>query len=151
VRLCQRDRHLRARGPHAHQVVVAIARARLGLLWAMAQPVPCTTSGHQPHHHDTHHSGGLPLCIGSDAAPVWCHPRRRDETGRHPRASSEAGTLRTHVRWDPTQGYPQAPPSSLTGSVASDGSRDQEAITMQNTSQAFFPSSCHRKSYQRQA
>jgi hypothetical protein len=35
-------------------------------------------------------------------APVWCNPRRRDETGRHPRASSEAGTRRMQVRWSPT-------------------------------------------------
>jgi hypothetical protein len=36
---------------------------------------------------------GLPTCLGRDAAPVWCHPRRREEActgdsslegGRHP-------------------------------------------------------------------
>jgi transposase len=42
VRLCQRDRHLMARGQHATQVVVAIARERVGLLWAIAQQVPVT-------------------------------------------------------------------------------------------------------------
>jgi transposase len=104
VRLCQRSRHLMARGQHANQVVVAIARALVGLLWAMATHVPVTDAGHQPNHHATNTSGGLPRCLGSDAAPVWCHPRRREDTGRHPRASSEAGTRRTHVRWDPPHG-----------------------------------------------
>jgi transposase len=39
-RLCQRYRPRRARGNNVHQVVVAIARALLGCLWAMAQEVP---------------------------------------------------------------------------------------------------------------
>jgi hypothetical protein len=37
--------------------------------------------------------------IGRGTTPVWCHPRRRDETGRPPRASHETGTRRTPVRW----------------------------------------------------
>jgi hypothetical protein len=40
-----------------------------------------------------------PPCISRDAAPVWCTPRRREETDGHPRASSEAGTRRRPVRW----------------------------------------------------
>ena len=43
VRLCQRDRHLMARGKHANQVVVAIARELVGFLWAIAQQVPVTS------------------------------------------------------------------------------------------------------------
>ena len=39
-RLCTRDRQLRARGPHAPHVVVAIARERIAWRWAMAQAVP---------------------------------------------------------------------------------------------------------------
>jgi transposase len=42
VRRCTRDRRLMARGKHANQVVVAIARALVGFLGAMAQPVPVT-------------------------------------------------------------------------------------------------------------
>ncbi len=41
-RLCTRDRRLRARGKHAQQGVVAIARALVGLLWAIAHQVPLT-------------------------------------------------------------------------------------------------------------
>ena len=39
VRLCQRYRHLRAKGKHANQVVVAIARELRACMWAMAQQV----------------------------------------------------------------------------------------------------------------
>jgi len=42
VRRCQRVRRLLARGTHAHQVVVAMARALVGCLWAMAQQVLVT-------------------------------------------------------------------------------------------------------------
>jgi transposase len=42
VRLCKRDRRLRARGQHANQVVVAMARELVGCLWAMATAVPVT-------------------------------------------------------------------------------------------------------------
>ena len=40
VRLCTRDRQLRARGQHAHHVVVASARELLAWMWAMAKAVP---------------------------------------------------------------------------------------------------------------
>jgi transposase len=40
VRLCKRYRRLLARGKHANQVVVAIARERAGFIWAIAQQVP---------------------------------------------------------------------------------------------------------------
>jgi hypothetical protein len=52
---------------------------------------------------------------------VWCNPRRREETGRHPRASREAGTRRMQVRWEPTHGDQPDQPSCLTGSASSDG------------------------------
>jgi transposase len=39
VRRCQRERQLRATGKHAHQVVVAMARALRACMWAMAQQV----------------------------------------------------------------------------------------------------------------
>jgi hypothetical protein len=42
VRLCKRFRRLLARGKHAHQVVVAMARERAGFLWAIAKQVPVT-------------------------------------------------------------------------------------------------------------
>jgi transposase len=40
VRLCTRDRQLRATGKHAPQVVVAIARACRAFMWASAKQVP---------------------------------------------------------------------------------------------------------------
>jgi transposase len=42
VRLCKRVRRLMARGKHANQVVVAIARELVGFMWAIAQQVPVT-------------------------------------------------------------------------------------------------------------
>jgi transposase len=42
VRLCKRYRRLLARGKHANQVVVAIARELAGFLWAIAKQVPVT-------------------------------------------------------------------------------------------------------------
>jgi transposase len=42
VRLCKRYRRLLARGKHANQVVVAIARELVGFMWAIAQQVPVT-------------------------------------------------------------------------------------------------------------
>jgi transposase len=45
VRLCKRYRRLIARGKHANQVVVAIARELVGFMWAIAKEVPVTPSG----------------------------------------------------------------------------------------------------------
>jgi transposase len=44
VRLCKRDRRLMARGKHANQVVVAIARELVGCMWAIAKQVAVTPS-----------------------------------------------------------------------------------------------------------
>jgi transposase len=43
VRLCKRYRRLIARGKHANQVVVAMAREWVGFLWAMAKEVAVTS------------------------------------------------------------------------------------------------------------
>jgi transposase len=40
VRLCKRYRKLSARGKHANQVVVAIARELIAFMWAIAKEVP---------------------------------------------------------------------------------------------------------------
>ena len=42
VRLCKRYRKLSARGKHANQVVVAIARELIAFMWAIAKEVPGT-------------------------------------------------------------------------------------------------------------
>jgi transposase len=52
VRLCQRYRTLLARGKHANQVVVAIARALVGFMWAIAKPVAVTPSPPRSLDHD---------------------------------------------------------------------------------------------------
>jgi hypothetical protein len=61
-----------------------------------------------PHHtvsplervDATTHAAGFPTGIGRDAAPVWCHPRRREEAvtghssrdrGRHPTEARKVG------------------------------------------------------------
>jgi transposase len=48
VRLCKRDRRLIARGTHANQGVVAMARELVGVLGAIANQVPVTPSPHRP-------------------------------------------------------------------------------------------------------
>jgi transposase len=52
VRLCTRYRRLMARGKHATQVVVAIAREWVGCMWAIATQVPVTPSPHRPMDGD---------------------------------------------------------------------------------------------------
>jgi transposase len=42
VRLCKRYRKLMARGKHANQVVVAIARELIAFMWAIAQELQVT-------------------------------------------------------------------------------------------------------------
>lgn len=62
VRLCKRYRQLCARGKHPNQVVVAIAREWIALMWAIARHIPVTpessvrivadSSGHKVSHVD---------------------------------------------------------------------------------------------------
>ena len=98
VRLCQRYRRLVAKGKHANVVTVAMARELVGFMWAMAKEVPVTPSGQKTDGPLTPHSEGLPTCMGRGAAPVWCHPRQREEAhrghssldrGRHPTDASQ--------------------------------------------------------------
>jgi len=49
-RLCKRYRKLIARGKHATQVVVAIARELIGFMWAIAKEIPVTPSDHKTDH-----------------------------------------------------------------------------------------------------
>ena len=42
VRLCKRSQRLVAKGKQAHVVPVAVARALVGFVWAMAKEVPLT-------------------------------------------------------------------------------------------------------------
>ena len=98
VRRCTRDRRRVATGQQAPGVPVAMARAWVGVRWAIATEGPVTPSGHKTPGPFTPHSAGVPTCMGRGAAPVGCHPRRRDEPprayaslacGRHPTAASQ--------------------------------------------------------------
>jgi transposase len=98
LRRCQRYRQLSARGKHAHQVVVAIARELRACMWAMAQAVPLTPSRETVACSPSVVTW-LCLCIGRDAAPVWWNPRWREEAdtpscrerGRHPTDARKVG------------------------------------------------------------
>jgi transposase len=104
LRLCQRDRQRVARGTHATVVTVAIARELAGFMGAMATEVPVIPSDADG---SSWHAclrivprGTVPTGSGRDAAPVWCHPRRREEArggyssldrGRPPTDASQVG------------------------------------------------------------
>ena len=64
VRLCKRYRRLIARGKHANQVVVAIARELAGFMWAIAKQVPVKPFSKFP----TNHANGLPR-LSEEAQP----------------------------------------------------------------------------------
>lgn len=123
VRLCQRSRPLIARGKHAHHVVVAMARALVALMWAMAREIPLPASTRHGARACTERDTRVETSIGRGAAPVGYNPRWREAAARHPRAETEAGARRTPVRWDPIHGYQRDQPSCLTGSGASDDAR----------------------------
>jgi transposase len=89
IRLCKRYRRLVSRGKHTNVVTVAIARELAGCMWAIATQVPLLTSVRRPQRHWTLNAAGVPTCIGRDAAPGWCHPRRRSEACRRIRVPRE--------------------------------------------------------------
>jgi transposase len=68
VRLGTRYRRLMARGKHAHQVVVALARELVGCMWAIAKQVPVTLEGQKTDRHWTNNSAGL-FCLSEEAQP----------------------------------------------------------------------------------
>jgi len=70
VRLGQRARRLLARGTHANQGVVALARARGGLLGAMATQGPGRPSPHRPVQDNA-----TPPCAGFQRASAETQPR----------------------------------------------------------------------------
>ena len=119
-RRCKRSRKLIARGTHAHQGVVAIARELVGCMWAIAQAVPGTSSGQKPAPDATHNSAGS-HCAAVETPPRCGVPLDGVQSPLGPtRAEREAGTRRTQVRWYSTHGSQQDQPSFLTGSASSD-------------------------------
>jgi hypothetical protein len=106
---------------------------------AMLGPWPRRVPGHRTQKDGrglTQTLARFPTSLGSDAAPVGCHPRWRSEADRSARPSMEAGTRRRHGRWDPTHGEPQDQPSDLPGSGSSD--KPKGKIRMQ-TSKSCSP------------
>jgi hypothetical protein len=59
VRLCKRYRRLMARGKHANQVVVAMARELMGCLWAIAKQVRLTPESHHIEGECTKSAAGF--------------------------------------------------------------------------------------------
>jgi transposase len=83
VQLCTRVRRLLARGQQANQVVVAMARARVGCMGAMATQVPVTPEVPPTDRPWTHNAPGWPH--RSEEAPPRCGAtldgvKRRQET-----------------------------------------------------------------------
>ena len=119
VRLWKRSRQRVGRGQPAPVVTVAMARARVGCRWAMAQQVWVTPSVQkirriQPSTPkvDERASAAPPPRCGGTLGGV-------QRLGTDPRAEREAGPRRRPGRWDPTPGEPQDHPSSLPGSDSS--------------------------------
>jgi transposase len=91
VRLCKRYRRLIARGKHANQVVVAIARELIGFMWAIAKqiPVPPVT------RRITLERRTQKVSRRASAEPPPRYGGTLDGVQRplgHPRAETEAGT-----------------------------------------------------------
>jgi hypothetical protein len=70
VRLWQCNRPLLARGQHATQVVVAMARELVGCMWAIAHQMPVTPSVNQAQRCSTHNGAGCQRA--SEEAPPRC-------------------------------------------------------------------------------
>jgi hypothetical protein len=93
VRLCQRYRKLMARGKHANQVVVAVARELVGCMWPLRNrspsprhriglwmaPVPIIEQG-----SDVHRKRGSPGVVESSLALRGCQKPSSLDRGRHP-------------------------------------------------------------------
>jgi transposase len=86
VRRCKRYRQLRARSKHANQVVVALARALVALMGAMARELPRAASTRPGARSLTERESRLDTSIGRGAAPVWYHPRWREAAASNPPA-----------------------------------------------------------------
>ncbi len=89
VRLCQRFRRVTARGNHANQVVVAIARELAGWMWAIATEIAVTPSASEIACYGTNRGEGFHRA--SAAAPPRCGATLDGVT-------RPAGTLAPRVR-----------------------------------------------------
>ena len=85
VELCKRYRRLVAKGKHANVVTVAIAQELVGLCGPLLRrfPSPCKnpkTVWETPSLYGNPLRRCTNVYMRRDAAPVRCHPRRREET-----------------------------------------------------------------------
>ena len=85
VRLCKRSRQLMARGTHANHVVVAMARALVAFMWAMARDMTLPAAS-PPYAACSFTARGsrLQTLIGRGAAPLWDNPRGREAAAQKP-------------------------------------------------------------------
>jgi transposase len=112
VRLCQRYRHLGARGQQAHLVTVAIARQ-----------LPVAAYGSRTDRHCLHNAAGCRRA-SEEAPPRWGGTLGSvQRLGQAPRAERAAGTRRRQGRGEPPHGEPQAHPSPIAGSASSEARR----------------------------
>ena len=125
VRPWTRDRRLVARGQHANVVTVAMARALVGFMWAIAQQVPLIAKVQN-------RAASTPNSEGSQGASAETQPRCGGILGgvrrrvQETRAESEAGTRRRHGRWEPTHEEQQEQPSHIAGSGSFDAPRSKK-------------------------
>ena len=127
----------RPRSASAHGIASAWLKAnmpsRLSSPWPAHAVPACGPWPSRLLEHRKHKDGSgltpklarFPTASGRAAAPVWCHPRRREEADRYSRPSIEAGTRRRQGRWEPTHGYQRDQPSCLPGSGSSDRAREK--------------------------
>jgi Transposase IS116/IS110/IS902 family len=85
LRLCKRYHRLIARGTHANQGVVAIARELIGCLWAIPKQLPVAPEVQRPEGGSTPNAERCQRAAAETPPRLWCNPRRRSKT---PRASS---------------------------------------------------------------
>ena len=127
-RQCTRSQRRVARGTQATVVTGAMARERVGGMGAMAQESPVTPYVPKSDRHGPRNAAGF--LRASAAAQPRCGVTRVSvkRLGKDPRAASEAGTRRRHVRWEPTHGEQQDQPSCLPGSGSADAQRTKNIM-----------------------
>jgi hypothetical protein len=104
VRLCKRDRQRIARGTHANVGTVAMTRALVRCMWALAQDLPVTPYAQKTEPPCTLNAAGF-LRASAEAQPrcgVTLDGVQR--LVQDTRVAREAGTRRMPGRWEPTHG-----------------------------------------------
>jgi transposase len=100
VRRGTRVRRLMARGKHAHHVVVAMTRERVGVMGAMATQVPVTRAVQPTEHSWPHNAASVPR-RSAEAQPRCgatcdCVKRRQETRGPRARPAPDGGQSGGH-------------------------------------------------------